>query len=229
MVAPAAALQSVTVKYSSQDGIVVALHDVSLKFPAKSSTAIIGRSGAGKSTLVSVLALLRKPTSGELVLDMVKTSTLSAGEMARLRSSEIGIVFQAFHLESSLTTLENVMLPWYFRSAREPRSAARRRAAYLLDALGIGHLAPRAPNQTSGGQRQRIAIARALFPEPTLFIADEPTGNLDEDTANGVADAIFSLPSALGTTVVVVTHDGDVAARAGRRVKLTKGHLGEDT
>lgn len=225
---PVAELRSVTVAYESANGPVVALDDVNIQFQAETSTAIVGRSGAGKSTLVSVLALLRKPTGGEVLLGNLNTSALSEPELARLRASKTGIVFQAFHLESSLTAIENVMLPWYFGSMDEDRAVARQRAGELLETLGIGHLSRRNPNQTSGGQRQRIAIARALFPQPALFIADEPTGNLDEDTANDVAETIFSLPSSLGTTVIVVTHDKVVAARAGRRVQLAKGRLGED-
>lgn len=226
---PAAALLSVTVRYSSAEASVIALDNVSVEFPQRTSTAIFGRSGSGKSTLVSVLALLRKPTAGEVTVGQAHASGLSGREAARLRSRQIGIVFQAFHLESSLTAAENVMLSWYFGSASEGYRAARKRAADLLEMLEIGHLAGRSPNQMSGGQRQRVAIARALFPGPALFIADEPTGNLDEDTANDVAATILSLPSALNTTVVVVTHDKTVAARADRRMGLSKGRVSEES
>ena len=136
-------------------------------------------------------------------------------------------MFQAFHLESALTAAENVMLPWFFGATSEARSRAERRAGDLLDLVGIGELATRGPNQMSGGQRQRVAIARALFPQPTLFLADEPTGNLDEDTANEVSRAILSLPSRLGTTVVVVTHDEVVARRADRRIGLVRGRVSQ--
>jgi ABC-type lipoprotein export system ATPase subunit len=200
---------------------------VSIDFPERTSTAIVGRSGSGKSTLVSVLALLRKPNTGEVWLGEVRTSGLSSRQLATLRSTEVGIVFQAFHLEASLSAAGNVMLPWYFHSAGTPHALALRRANEVLDALGIGALAERHPNQMSGGQRQRVAIARALFAEPSIFIADEPTGNLDEDTATDVAETIFSLPLSLGTTVVVVTHDRVIAKRAGRRMVLSKGRVGE--
>lgn len=224
----AAELQSVSVVYPQPAGDVRALDEVSILFPRSSSTAIVGRSGSGKSTLVSVLALLRKPTAGTVRIAGEEAGRLSASGCARLRSMSVGIVFQAFHLEQSLNAIENVMLPWYFRKGGEPGRTAHARARDLLGLLGIGHLGEGHPNQMSGGQRQRVAIARALFPEPTLFIADEPTGNLDEDTANEVADVILSLPPRLGTAVVLVTHDGAIAARADRRLRLTKGRVSED-
>jgi ABC-type lipoprotein export system ATPase subunit len=205
--------------------VTVALDEVSADFPRGTSTAIVGRSGSGKSTLVSVLALLRKPTCGEVTMGAVAVARLPARATARLRSAEIGIVFQAFHLESSLTVAENVMLPWYVARATGLRKAARAQAAQTLDVMGIGHLSNRHPNQLSGGQRQRVAIARALFGRPSLFIADEPTGSLDEDTASDVAGAILALPSALGTTVVVVTHDRAVGALADRRIGLSRGRV----
>lgn len=226
---PAAALSSVTVEYASADGQVVALDAASIEFESGTSTAIVGRSGSGKSTLISVLALMRRPSQGDVWLGGVRVTDLPSGELARLRSTEIGIVFQAFHLESSLTAAENVMLPWYFRSATGSHRSARQHASDMLEILDIGHLAGRSPNRMSGGQRQRVAIARALFPQPTLFIADEPTGNLDEDTANSVAEAIMALPSTLGATVVVVTHDRAIAARAGRRLELARGRVSEES
>lgn len=222
---PAASLRGVSVEYASPSGPVVALRDVTLELPRASSTAIVGRSGAGKSTLVSVLALLRTPTAGEVRIGGVDTAELDPAGRARLRALEIGIVFQAFHLEPSFTAIENVMLPWYFADGSEPRRIARDRARSLLELLDIGELAERRPNEISGGQRQRVAIARALFPGPSLFIADEPTGNLDEETANEVADALLSLPRRLGTTVLVVTHDAVIAGRADRRMTLARGQL----
>ena len=222
----AAELAEVCVEYASVDGPVFALRKVSVGFPTKSSTAIVGRSGSGKSTLISVLALMRRPNDGSVRIGDVDISTLSAARIASLRATEVGIVFQSFHLENSLTAAENVMLPWFFRSTTN-RRAARLRARTVLEALEIGDLEHRRPNEMSGGQRQRVAIARALFTSPRLFIADEPTGNLDEDTANKVAETILSLPSDFGTTVVLVTHDAAVAARAQRRLSLVRGELTE--
>lgn len=228
MKAPAAAaLASVSVVYPTPSGPVHALDDVTVDFPEMTSTAVVGRSGSGKSTLVSVLALLRRPTAGQVQLRSVVTSALSSDAAAKVRAGGIGVVFQAFHLENSLTVWENVMLPWYFQTARTSRSLAHDRALELLAVLGIPELADRNPNEVSGGQRQRVAIARALFAQPTLLIADEPTGNLDEETANGVAETLFLLPLTVGTTVVVVTHDKAIADRAGRKISLIKGRVSD--
>jgi ABC-type antimicrobial peptide transport system, ATPase component len=225
-----AMLDAATVRYSTAHGSVTALREVTVSFPAGSASAIVGRSGSGKSTLISVLSLLRRPTSGRVLLRDVVVSELSERELARARAS-VGIVFQSFHLEPSLTAAENVMLPWYFGISAEAgrrrmsRRTAYRRAVDILERLGIGALAGRRPNAMSGGQRQRVAIARALFTNPILFVADEPTGNLDEETANDVAATIFGLPATFGTTVVVVTHDAEVAAMADTRLELVRGEL----
>lgn len=221
----AAVLSSVTVEYPTVHGPVFALRNVDVAFPRGTSTAIVGRSGSGKSTLISVLSLLRRPTSGHIELDGVEASGLSAAEVASLRSTAIGIVFQSYHLDNSLTAAENVMLPWFFQPNSSSRRLARSRAVEILERLDVGELAARKPNAMSGGQRQRVAIGRALFPEPALFVADEPTGNLDEDTANSVTETIVSLSSEFGTTVVVVTHDATVAAMASNRLELVKGEL----
>jgi len=221
----AAEMEDVTVVYPSLDGPVSALRGVTVGFAQGSSTAFVGRSGSGKSTLVSVLSLMRKATSGDVRVDGVSVSSLSDSSAAALRSTRIGIVFQSYHLEPALTAVENVMLSWFFSSHAMSGGVARGHAASILDRLGVADLAERKPHEMSGGQRQRVAIGRALFPEPALFVADEPTGNLDEETANDVAQTIFSLPGVFGTTVVVVTHDAAVAAMAGRCVELVRGEI----
>ncbi len=223
----AAVLSSVSVDYNVPTGTVHALRDVDVAFPRGTSTAILGRSGSGKTTLISVLSLLRRPTSGTVEIDGRVVTDLPDGALAELRASAIGIAFQAFHLEPSLSATENVMLPWFFRSDVMPRREARARAADILTSLGIGDLAGRRPNEMSGGQRQRVAIGRALFSEPALLVADEPTGNLDEETANGVAATLLGLPARLGTTVIVVTHDRTIASMAERRLELARGELQE--
>lgn len=223
----AASLQSVSVTYPAAPEPVNALNDVSVLFPKATSTSIVGRSGSGKSTLVSVLTLLRTPTSGEVVLDGTVVSGLTGRDRARLRSRRVGIVFQAFHLEGSLTARDNVMLSWYFDPERCSRRAAQQRAQTILERLGIGHLATRSPAQMSGGERQRAAIGRSLFSKPALLVADEPTGNLDEETANSVAELLLALPRDFDTTVVVVTHDRAVAAKAERRLALARGRVVE--
>lgn len=225
MTEDAALLSSVSVEYPSPAGPVTALRNVTVGFPHGSCTAIVGRSGSGKSTLVSVLALMRQPTTGTVTLDGIQVTGLAAGQIAELRSQAIGIVFQSFHLDQALTAEENVMLPWFFQSRGMTRRAARARAADILDRLGVGELARRHPNEMSGGQRQRIAIGRALFPQPALFVADEPTGNLDEDTANSVAETLLSLSTVFGTTVVLVTHDAAIAGLAQHRLELVRGEL----
>ncbi|MCU1677615.1 MAG: transporter ATP-binding protein [Frankiales bacterium] len=221
-----AELRGVSVEYKDGRNATCALDNVSVTFPSQTSTALVGRSGSGKSTLISVLALMRSPSSGQVIFDGRAVTDLSEGARAALRARAVGIVFQNFHLEPSMSASENVRLPWYFeRRSSMSRKLSRQRAAELLDSLSIGELRDRRPNQMSGGQRQRVAIARALFMRPSIFIADEPTGNLDEDTANQVADTIFALPTVHETTVVVVTHDTAVAARADRTMMLSHGRV----
>lgn len=225
---PVAQLIGVSVSYRDPRGDEIhALRDVTLACLPGTSTAIVGRSGSGKSTLVSVLSLLRRPTSGRVLVKGQDVAQMSAEATARVRSTSVGIVFQAFHLEPHLTAAENVMLPWFFGSSSRRRADAQRHAETLLEHLGIADLARRRPSAMSGGQRQRVAIARALFSEPSLFIADEPTGNLDEETANDVAQQILSLSAQTGTCVVVVTHDRSVAAMADFRIELARGRFVE--
>jgi ABC-type lipoprotein export system ATPase subunit len=219
-----AQLGRVGVDFRVGDTVVHALSDVSLTIEAGTSTAIVGRSGSGKSTLISVLSLLRQPCSGQVTVSGQLASGLKDAELSSLRSRFVGTIFQSFHLDPAFTAEENAMLPWYFGSAM-PRRAARTRARDLLGLLGIGDLAGRHPSEMSGGQRQRVAIARALFGEPALLVADEPTGNLDETTAAGIADVIFGLAEQTSTAVVVVTHDREIAERAGTLVQLVRGSL----
>lgn len=219
------ALRAVAVRYDTPHGVVAALDGIDADFAAATSTAIVGRSGSGKSTLLSVLALLRTPTSGAVLVDDVDVASAAEHERARLRSSHVGLVFQSFHLERSLTAAHNVMLPWVFDSRQLSRRAARLRAAELLELVGIGELSKRRPFEMSGGQRQRVAIARALFAGPAVFLADEPTGNLDEETANDVADTMLALPEALGVCVIIATHDRSIADRADRVLVLSHGRI----
>lgn len=221
----AAELDAVGVVYGQGDRQVRALNEVSCRFDPGTSTAILGRSGSGKSTLISVLSMLRQPTTGTVRLGGVDTSSLSPRAVAKQRSTGIGVVFQSFHLEPALTAEQNIMLPWTFGKSRQTRREAGERAAGLLEQLGIGELHGRRPTAMSGGQRQRVAIARALFVRPKLFIADEPTGNLDEETANEVAAVVMGLPAEHQTAVVVVTHDAAVADLADRRMTLVRGSL----
>lgn len=215
--------EDVRVEYPDPAGPVHALDGVSHSFRSGSSSAVIGRSGSGKSTLVSVLALLRTPTAGDVVFEGRSTGRLSDAGRARLRR-RIGIVFQSFHVDERSSVLDNVMFPYHWDSTVS-RSAMRTRAMSALEMLRIADLSHRRVSAVSGGQRQRVAIARALAREPSLLIADEPTGNLDEATADQVAVDLFGACTAQGTTVVVVTHDPAVAALAGSRLHMHAGRL----
>ncbi len=219
-------LDAVHVSYRVGGESVHALADFSHTFRRGTSTAIQGRSGSGKSTLVSVMSLLRRPTSGRVIIRGREVESLSERDLAYMRSSHVGIVFQSFHLDYGADAADNVILPWaYARDQQVSRRVARRKATDLLERLGVGSLATRRPSAMSGGQRQRVAIARALFNDPALLIADEPTGNLDEDTAGDIARDLFALSTDLGTTVVIVTHDEAVAGGAQVRLQLVHGRL----
>lgn len=222
---PAAELTDVHYSYATPGGAVPVLDGISLAFEAASSTAVVGRSGSGKSTLVSTLCLMRRVTSGEVTVAGRATSGLSERDRSRLRGSSIGVIFQSFHLDHTLDAADNIVLPWVFSSSPLSLRGARARAVELLDGLGIADLAGRSPAAMSGGQRQRVAIARALFGAPSLLIADEPTGNLDEDTAGEVARQLLVLAPGLGSAVVIVTHDVTVASMADRTLTLTHGRI----
>lgn len=219
-------LRDVTVEHAAPDGPVRALDSLSLSFEAGSTTAVHGRSGAGKSTLVSVLALLRRPTRGRVLVGADDVTDWSQHRLDSLRPRQVGIAFQSSHLDDALTAAENVMLPWALRagdtSAWSLREASSR-VDSLLSVLGVADLARRRPRDMSGGQRQRVAVARAMFTNPRLLLADEPTGNLDEESANDVAASLYDLATHLGTAVVVVTHDRAVADMAARQVRLSRG------
>lgn len=210
-----ASLDGVSVVHGSGSTSVRAVDDVSLSIKAGSSLAITGRSGSGKSTLIGVLGLMRSPTTG--------TVSVVDGHLPRYQ--RVGMVFQSFHLEPHLTAEENCMLAWFCGPSTMKMTAARALARELLNDLGVAQLAERKTGSMSGGERQRVAIARALFGNPALLIADEPTGNLDEDNAGLVRDLLFALPSQRGTAVVVVTHDNTVAAGAQRNITLSKGRV----
>lgn len=217
-------LVEVSVEYASPTGLVMALDRVSCTFGPAGSTAIVGRSGSGKSTLVSVLALLRTPTRGTVVVDGTKAPAAQAA-LAALRARHVGMIFQSFHLDPAASALHNVLLPWHFHPGLSRRDA-RARAVDLLERLGIAELIDRPVYAMSGGQRQRVAIARALLTDPPVLIADEPTGNLDEETGQRIAQDLFGLTTT-GTTVIVVTHDAAIAAMAQRVIGLTHGRLAD--
>ena len=206
------------------DGVSVpALKSVSLTIADGDYLAIIGPSGSGKSTLMHLLGALDRPTSGKLFINGKDIASMSAPEMAQLRNETIGFVFQAFHLLPRTSALDNVALPLVYRGlgARE----RRRRALSTLERVGLGHRVNHRPNQLSGGEQQRVAIARALVTEPTVLLADEPTGNLDSATGQAVLELLERLNSESGVALVLVTHDRDIATRAHRKIAMRDGEI----
>ncbi|MDQ3000338.1 MAG: ABC transporter ATP-binding protein [Fibrobacterota bacterium] len=195
------------------------LHGLDMEIRAGESVAILGQSGSGKTTLLSLLAGLELPDEGEVVFDGKNLSALGADGLARLRGRSMGIIFQEYHLVPSLTARENVTLPLEILGERNPGA----KADALLDRVGLTPRSKHYPHQLSGGEQQRVAIARSLSTSPRLLFADEPTGNLDEATAEEVESLIFSLIAEQGLTAVVVTHNRELAGRCSRILTL---HLG---
>ena len=218
---PLVELQDV-VRHYGTESIVRAVDGVSLAIESGSSLAIVGPSGSGKSTLMHIIGLLDRPDSGRYFLGGIDVSSLDDRRRAGLRASTIGFVFQSFHLLSHRTAVENVMLRDAYRGA--PREGRRERAIEMLDRVGLANRVDALPVKLSGGERQRVAIARALLGEPALLLCDEPTGNLDSDNTAAVLD-LFQQLVASGITLVVVTHDRDVAARMHDQVHIIDGRL----
>lgn len=204
------------------DQAVHALRSVSLTLETGAYAAVMGPSGSGKSTLLNILGLLDRPDAGSYSLDGVETTALKEEERARLRRDHIGFVFQSFHLVPRLSAFENVELPLVLAGVA-PRERAPR-VARMLDAVGLTTRADHRPDQLSGGQRQRVAIARATVMEPSLILADEPTGNLDRVSGDEVIQTLEGL-NAKGLTLVVVTHDPAIGGRAGRRIRMEDGEI----
>jgi putative ABC transport system ATP-binding protein len=218
-------LRRVSRYFQVGDQTVHALDEVDLALGDGEYLAVMGPSGSGKSTLLNILGLLDRPTSGSYLLDGRATTELDDDAQARLRSERIGFVFQVFHLVPRLSALENVELPMTL--AGQPRAQRRGRAAELLERVGLADRAHHRPDQLSGGQRQRVAIARAMAMRPTLLLADEPTGNLDSASGGEVLEVLERL-NAEGLTLVVVTHDPLLGARARRRIAMHDGRIVED-
>jgi ABC-type lipoprotein export system ATPase subunit len=228
MTVPLVELRDIVVEYRHRGATVRAVDGASFSVWPASTVAIIGRSGSGKTSFVSVLGLMRSPSSGVVLLDG-EAVTAAPRARSRFRAGNVATVYQSFHLAPRLTALENCMFPWYWQSDGSSRRQASRRAIELLELVGLAPLAGRRAVDLSGGERQRVAVARALFPRPKLLVADEPTGNLDEDTAASVSTLLYSLPDVLGTAVVVVTHDRTVASGAERVLVMTRGMFERDS
>jgi putative ABC transport system ATP-binding protein len=207
----------------TSDGILHILQPIDLQIAAGETVAIVGASGSGKSTLLSLLAGLDLASSGDVLIDNEKLSELDEEQRAKLRADKIGFIFQSFLLIPSLTALENVMLPAELAGNRQAEQQARE----LLAQVGLSERLTHYPNQLSGGEQQRVAIARAFVGTPKILFADEPTGNLDAVTGQTVEDLLFQMNQESGTTLVMVTHNSDLAARCQRVLRMDAGRLSE--
>ena len=208
--------------YGSGDTTVHALNDLCLTVNNGDYLAVMGASGSGKSTAMNILGCLDMPTSGRYHLNGIPVETLSDDELADLRNQKLGFVFQQFHLLPQLTAMENVMLPMIY--AGVPAEQRRQRAKLALEKVGLAHRLDNRPNQLSGGQQQRVAVARSIINGPSLLLADEPTGALDSSTTEEVL-AIFDDLNAQGMTILLVTHEQEVGARAQRIIHFRDGRI----
>jgi len=217
-------LDNLGMDYSLEQTQLKVLDGINLSVADGETVAIVGPSGSGKTTLLILLAGLEQPQSGEIKLDGITLNPLDADSLADLRRDRLGIIFQSFHLVQSLTALANVALP--LEIAGKPN--ARERAREMLDKVGLAQRQNHYPTQLSGGEQQRVAIARALVHKPKLVLADEPTGNLDTATGAKIINLLFELNADVGSTLVLVTHDDEVARRCQRVVHLHQGQLVEN-
>lgn len=222
---PVIRLEDVYRRYAMGTSQVNALDGISLSVPRNAYVAVMGPSGSGKSTLMNIVGCLDRPTSGEYWLGTQAVSSLNDKQLARIRNREIGFVFQTFNLLPRMSALANVEVPLIYAGAR--REERIRRALAALEMVGLGDRVMHRPSEMSGGQRQRVAIARALVTEPSILLADEPTGNLDSVTGQGIME-LFDKLHELGNTLIVVTHEPDIAERAGRIVRLSDGRVVSD-
>jgi putative ABC transport system ATP-binding protein len=203
-----------------------ALDDINIEIGKGQVVSIVGPSGSGKSTLLNLIGGLDRPTAGEISIEGENLSTVSDDDLTRIRRDKIGFVFQFFNLLPTLNCLENVALPLHLR--KWPRKKIQERATELLQLVQLGHRMEHLPDELSGGERQRVAIARALSVYPPILLADEPTGNLDTRTGQEILKLIGDLHERLGSTILIVTHDPEVANRCARTVALRDGHIVED-
>ena len=215
---------ALTKTYRSGGRELTVLNDISFAVEPGGFVAVVGPSGSGKTTLLGLLAGLDRPTSGTVYLDGADLTTLDGDALARLRGGKVGFVFQSFQLIPTLTARENVQVPLELRG-----EAAAERATELLERVGLADRADHYPAQLSGGEQQRVALARAFSSRPKVLFADEPTGNLDARTGAGIIDLMTELNRDLGTTLVLVTHDLDLAGRARRTIRLADGRIVADT
>ena len=218
-------VENLTKTYSSGGRDLTVLHGVNFSLEPGDTFAIVGPSGSGKTTLLGLCAGLDRASSGSVYLNDVRLDTLSEDQRAAIRNQYVGFIFQNFQLLPTLTALENVMVPLELRGEK----GAAKTAQALLDRVGLGDRRHHYPTQLSGGEQQRVSLARAFANRPKLLFADEPTGNLDADTSATVVDLLFELNREAGTTLVLVTHDMELAARTQRIIRIKGGTVVEDT
>ncbi len=216
-------IQNVSRKYKLGGEYIHALDRVSLTIRDGEFVALMGPSGSGKTTLLNIIGGLDRPDTGEVVVDSEQIAKLKDKALSRYRNRRVGFVFQSFNLQPTLTALENVMLPLYF--AKVSAGERRKRAAGLLNKLGLSDRAKHRPKELSGGQRQRVSVARALINEPSVILADEPTGNLDSKTGKEIVNLLKSLSRDRHVTVLMVTHDENMARIADRTIKILDGQI----
>ena len=220
---PLMVVERIGKQVSDADGLLTILDDVNFRLEPRQTVAIVGASGSGKSTLLSILAGLDTPSAGRVILDGTDLFALNEDQRADLRAHRMGFVFQSFQLLGHLTALENVMLPLELMG----RPRARELAMEMLDRVGLSARTGHYPKVLSGGEQQRVALARAFVVEPSLLLADEPTGSLDFATGERIMELIFRMNREQGTTLVMVTHDAAIAARCERRLLIEAGRLSE--
>jgi len=219
-------LDNITKEYRMGEDIVHAVSGISLEIKEGEFVALVGPSGSGKSTPMHIIGGLDTPTSGRVVVDGQDLSRASDKELSRYRNEKIGFVFQAFNLHPTYTATENVALPLIFSGIGQRKRM--KMAAEALEIVGLAERASHRPNQLSGGEKQRVSIARALVTQPKILLADEPTGNLDSRNGKHVMELLSQLNKEKGITLIIVTHDMEIAAVAGRIIKMRDGKIVED-
>lgn len=214
-------VSSLSKTFKSGSREVQVLEDISFSVDEGASVAVVGPSGSGKTTLLGLCAGLDRPSEGSITLNHIILDRLSEDEMAQVRNQYVGFVFQNFQLIQTLTALENVMIPLELRGVKD----ARKRSSELLERVGLAERMHHYPSQLSGGEQQRVAIARAFSNEPKILFADEPTGNLDEETGQSVEDLLFEINREKGTTLILVTHDLELAEKTEKIIQLKGGRI----